>query len=99
MKDISQILSMISGFGFAVWYAYYMTAIRQPAMEKDHREQILQLEARHEAHISLLMTNFREDLTSMWDTKREDDAKLAGSIDHLAVTIETRGCKYDAARS
>ena len=97
LRDAGQAVSTISGFGFAVWYAWYMTTSRIPAIEKIHGDQLTESERRHENHIALLIQNFRADLDSMWKQKREDDAQLSAAIDRLTESIN-RDPRHHAAR-
>ena len=105
IRDIGAITSMLSGFGFAVWYAWYMTTSRIPAIEKLHaeqlkesqtayREQLSESERRHEQNVSRMIDNFRADQTAMWNIKREDDQRLALAIDKLSECIGEGRCQF-----
>jgi hypothetical protein len=108
VRDIGAVTSMISGFGFAVWYAWYMTTSRIPAIEKIHaeqlqesqkgfREQLRESEQRHEVNVSKMIDNFRADQTAMWNIKREDDQRLAQAIDRLSECIGENRCQFTHA--
>lgn len=90
----SSIAASLVSTGFAVWYAWYMTTNRIPAIEKAHSDQIKEGEERHSAHIELLIGNFRADLKAMWDIKREDDKKLSDALDRLAEILRANSCKF-----
>jgi hypothetical protein len=105
VRDIGAVASMISGFGFAVWYAWYMTTSRIPAIEKthadqlaesrkDYRDQLRDSEQRHEQNVMKMIDNFRADQTAMWAIKREDDQRLAQAIDRLSECIGENRCQY-----
>lgn len=109
IRDIGAVTSMISGFGFAVWYAYYMTTSRIPAIEKIHaeqlagsqsayREQLRESEQRHEQNVSRMIDNFRADQTAMWNIKRDDDQRLAQAIDKLSECIGENRCQFQHAQ-
>jgi len=109
IRDIGAVTSMISGFGFAVWYAWYMTTSRIPAIEKihaeqlaesrkDYRDQLRDSEQRHEQNVMKMIDNFRADQTAMWAIKREDDQRLAQAIDRLSECIGENRCQYQHAQ-
>ena len=71
---------------FAMWYCWYMTAKRMPAIEKRFAEERKQsdddtnklvenLDKRHLEAITNLIAAFRQDVQTFWTTKREDDTK------------------------
>jgi len=82
------VIGMLGGPCFAIWYAWYMTTSRIPAIEKSHTEQLTEMRKQHFEHLSearkqhfeqvqTLIMNYRQDVKTMWDVKREDDKNQA----------------------
>lgn len=76
IRSIGIVVSAVAGPGFAVWYAYHMTTVRIPAVEKGHKETIDRMQADHTAEVKRLIDDFRADIKGMWETKRQDDSQL-----------------------
>lgn len=69
VKTIGIVGGTIGGPAFAIWYSYYMTAVRLPEIEEKHANQI-----------SKLIENFREDIKALWAAKNSSDDKLTAAI-------------------
>lgn len=76
IRTIGTVVSAVAGPGFAVWYAYYMTTQRIPAVEAAHKETIDRMQADHTGEVKRLIDDFRSDIKGMWETKRQDDSQL-----------------------
>lgn len=86
---------------FAVWYAWYMTAVRIPLIEsrhaeqlkakdEEHKEVLTSLHRVHADHISMITTNYRADMSTMWTQKREDDRELVASLRALTDAVKAK---------
>ena len=72
IKTIGIVGGTIGGPLFAVWYSYYMTAVRLPEIEKNQTDQV-----------NALITNFRDDMKVLWESKAASDDKLAMALTGL----------------
>jgi hypothetical protein len=97
VKNSAVVSAVAGGPVFTIWFAWYWTAKRGPQQEREHAKAMREAEERHAAHVNLLITNFRADQLSMWESKRKDDDRLINAIDRLREGIESNGCKYGGA--
>lgn len=102
LKSSGMVAGMAGGPLFAIWYAYYMTTNRIPAIEAVHQKQIEDLQKQHvnyitetnrihADHISLLTNDFRADISSIVAGMREDEKSLRETLRDLG---EKFSCRY-----
>lgn len=102
VKSTGIVAGISGGPLFAVWYAYYMTTNRIPALEKIYKEQVEELNQQHvdyiketnrihADHIALITNNYRSDVNAMWNIKHEDDKALINALQNLGDRFT---CRY-----
>jgi len=85
---------------FAVWFSWYMTTRRVPAMERRYTEMLTAKDAqyaaafeasekRHADHMSSVVLDFRNDLKELWKYKREDDLRFLTAVEKLATCVDS----------
>lgn len=87
-NGIGVITASVAGPVFGLWYAWYVTVVRLPKIEDEHRQRI-----------NGLIGDFRSDLRVFWTEKREDDRKLTEAINEFRDAVSAARCGYQATKS
>jgi len=88
---VGVVVGTIGGPIFAVWYAWYMTTIRVPAIEAIHQMNLTAAEARAQ----VLIANFRLDMENAWRANHDGSDKVVSAIERLSERVATLYHKND----
>jgi len=91
---LSALLGAMPTTGILAWFLYHITAVRWPIVEAAHAKERESAEERHAANITLLITNFRNDVTAIWAEQKKGNMELAQAIRELSGQIDKNNCKF-----